>query len=215
MLVLSRSQSWLGSIYGQYHAACQEGKICPFPSYKDCRSDFCSTKDFSATLHWSSALVPVFYLGWGGGVIRPVKWWGGKCHYVEIADAQLDSQAVWFASVCVRKADREQTGSVRARDSKVHFGTWFNPPGAAMNSRPRPRLSPTRGGEKRLWSDRRAGDRRRLVQVFSFLTQPNTLSQVFKTLAKTLNLHICFFKSQLRFCSHTNCYFVQHPCKAI
>lgn len=27
------------------------------------------------------------------GIIHPVKWWGGKCHYAEIADTQFDLQA--------------------------------------------------------------------------------------------------------------------------
>lgn len=35
--------------------------------------------------------------------------------------------------VCVREGGREQRGSIRARDSKVHFVTLFNPPGAVIN----------------------------------------------------------------------------------
>lgn len=71
------------------------------------------------------------------GIIHPVKWWGGKCHYVEIADMQLDLQGIGCVSecawVCVREGDREQRGSIRARDSKVHFVTLFNPLGAVIN----------------------------------------------------------------------------------
>lgn len=57
------------------------------------------------------------------GIIHPVKWWGGKCHYVEIADVELDLQG---ERVRERKWDREQRASIRARDRKLHFATSFN-----------------------------------------------------------------------------------------
>lgn len=88
-----------------------------------CKSELCCTKDISyhsseqcvcvcvrthlcvcvCTLFTVSSFPP-------RGIIHPVKWWGGKCHYVEIADAQLDLQGLRCVSECVSACKKMEIG---------------------------------------------------------------------------------------------------------